>query len=115
MPSRNLRLGLGAATDGLSTDNVSTTEIMITRDDVPVSACAPETAKPKHRLQAPPAALRARTALLAIAAGATAMAVTGSAGDGASPLASTPTPAPLDGQNIKPVSNTTSNNATPAP
>ena len=113
MPSRTLRLGLGSAAPGLSTDNVSTTEITITRDDLPESAPAPETAKPKHRLQAPPAALRARTALLAIAAGATAMAVTGSAGDGASPLASAPSPAPLDDQNIKPVGNLTSDDTGP--
>ena len=124
LPSRNLRLGLGQDTAtrspaGLSTDNVSTTEILLPAEtpvgesaDQPESAPAPLQPKPKHRLQAPPAALRARTALFAIAAGATAMAVTGSAGDGQpSPLASTPAPPPVDGANVAPVAQVTDNTA----
>lgn len=123
LPSRSLRLGLGrdlARDDApLSTDTVSTTEILLpTQAPAVTSAARTETAsvpappKPKHRLQAPPAALRARTALLAIAAGATAMAVTGSAGDGQpTPLASTPAPAPVDAANVTPAAHVTDNGA----
>lgn len=94
--SRNLRLGLGNNdTDLFNADNVSTTEIMIPCDDedtkLPETAAQVERNKPKHRLQAPSSALRARTALFAIAAGATAIAVTGSgSSDQASPIASAP-------------------------
>ncbi|EGD54655.1 M23 family metallopeptidase [Gordonia neofelifaecis] len=119
LPSRDLRLGLGSG--DLDNDTVSTTEILITRDSsdeadaAPAVAAEPERNKPKHRLRAPSSALRARTALFAIAAGATAMAVTGSASDGqSSPIAQAPAePAPVDGSNVAPVANVSSDDTGP--
>ncbi|GAC59431.1 M23 family metallopeptidase [Gordonia sp. PS3] len=123
LPSRSLRIGLGGS--ALNQDTVSTTEILLTDgaavDDTAADTTAtavaaqPETGKPKHRLRAPSSALRARTALFAIAAGATAIAVTGSGSDGqASPLAQAPAdPAPVDGSNVVPVANTSASDTGP--
>ncbi|MGB3301169.1 MAG: M23 family metallopeptidase [Gordonia sp. (in: high G+C Gram-positive bacteria)] len=113
--SKNLRIGLGSTAGPLGNDNVSTTEILLPREtavDVaprPAGAPAPERNKPKHRLAAPSSALRARTALFAIAAGATAIAVTGSgSSDQASPIAQAPAdPAPTDALGIANASNVT--------
>lgn len=115
--SRDFRLGLGdgatrtpVSDDAALNANASTTEIMVTSSDVDYDdepSAAPVRTKPKHRLQAPSSALKARTALFAIAAGATAIAVTGSGADGQpSPVAAAPAdPAPVDGNSVTPVAN----------
>ncbi|WOC13010.1 M23 family metallopeptidase [Gordonia sp. MP11Mi] len=90
LPSRNLRLGLGT-TPG--SDAVSTTEIPVANDDIPTSTppVAVATSHPepvgRHRLRAPSSALKARTALVAMAAGAGAFALAGSGAQQATPVA----------------------------
>ncbi|WP_423132899.1 M23 family metallopeptidase [Gordonia malaquae] len=100
VPSRALRLGLRA--DDAVIANVRTTEIPVTDDDdvptpVTQSALAKARAESKpngrHRLRPPSSALKARTALVAIAAGAGAVAIVGSGVDQATHAASAPEPA----------------------
>ncbi|QRY63099.1 M23 family metallopeptidase [Gordonia sp. PDNC005] len=99
VPSRALRLGLRS--DDAAISNVRTTEIPVTDDDLstPVTeaALAKSRAESKpsgrHRLRPPSSALKARTALVAIAAGAGAVAIVGSGVDQAAHVASAPEPA----------------------
>ncbi len=108
VPSRGLRLGLRA--DEVSNANVRTTEIPVTDDDIvapkveparakaPVTEAALATARTeatpggRHRLRPPSSALKARTALVAIAAGAGAVAIVGSGVDQGTPVATAPEP-----------------------
>lgn len=90
LPSRSLRIGLGS--DPLD-PAVSTAEIPVSADDVPATQGAiapsdpPRTASTgRHRLPAPSSALKARTALVAMAAGAGAFALVGPSVDQATPI-----------------------------
>ncbi|MDR2280527.1 MAG: M23 family metallopeptidase [Gordonia sp. (in: high G+C Gram-positive bacteria)] len=90
VPSRALRLGLRS--DDPAVSNVRTTEIPVTESAL---AKARAESKPggRHRLRPPSSALKARTALVAIAAGAGAVAIVGSGVDQAAHVASAPEPA----------------------
>ncbi|GEE01041.1 membrane protein [Gordonia spumicola] len=97
VPSRSLRLGLGV--DDRIDSNVRTTEIPVADDDeLPVTQSAlvasrtETTSTGRHRLRPPSSALKARTALVAIAAGAGAVAIVGSGVDQGAPAATTPDP-----------------------
>ncbi|MCF8607097.1 M23 family metallopeptidase [Gordonia sp. HY442] len=96
LPSRRLRIGLGS--EPLDSA-VSTAEIPVAADDVPATQGAAVQSGPKptsggrHRLAAPSSALKARTALVAMAAGAGAFALAGPSIDQAKP-APEPVPEP---------------------